>query len=255
MTNAHRDAQKRAFDAHYQRERDYWASTDPLTRYLIGWRLVTSIRRLRDAAGSRFPLDAKILFLCAGDGGEASLCCDEIGLTNIVFSDLSSVAVRSGMKRDPRLKGIVLDAENIELPDGSYDIVVIQDGLHHLRSPTKGFTEMLRVADVGVVFIEPHDSMVGRILGTKWEVNGDAINFCFRWNKRLVEQIASSYLGRETYRNLSFSYWHHNIAMARMGKIVGGGLWAKDFVAFAKATLDRLAPISGNMFSGIVLKG
>jgi ubiquinone/menaquinone biosynthesis C-methylase UbiE len=68
------------------------------------------------------------------------------------------------MDRDKRLKGIVLNAERTNLPSQSFDIALVQDGLHHLSSPVQGFTEMLRVAKRAVVFLEPHDSLVGRMI-------------------------------------------------------------------------------------------
>ena len=58
---------------------------------------------------------------------------------------------------DERLKTRVLNAEEMsEVEDGSYDLVLVQDGLHHLPRPTLGFTEMLRVARIAAIVIEPH---------------------------------------------------------------------------------------------------
>lgn len=254
MADTHREAQRIQFDQHYSETREYWFTEDPMTQYLLGWRLQTAIQKLRTAAGARFPLDASILFLCAGAGEEASWCCDTFGFTNVTFSDLSSVAVEAGVSRDARLKGIQLDAESPDLSDNCFDIVIIQDGLHHLRNPVRGFTEMLRVAKVGVIFIESHDSLASNAFGTKWEVNGEAVNFCFRWSNSMVQQVTSSYLGNVAFRNLSFSYWHHNIACSKIGNAIGGGRRGKVLISLLKDLANCVLPRSGNQFSGIILK-
>jgi hypothetical protein len=157
------------------------------------------------------------------------------------------------MDRDKRLKGIVLNAERTNLPSQSFDIALVQDGLHHLSSPVQGFTEMLRVAKRAVVFLEPHDSLVGRMIGTQWEKNGSAINYVFRWDKKLVDQVASSFLGPNSFDNLSLSFWHHNVVYAKARSILGGrfGLMV---VRSIKYFFDRLIGRLGNQFCGLVIK-
>lgn len=226
-----------------------------MTRYITFWRLAESIERFRALAGASFSEQSSVLFLCAGEGAEASVCYDVLGLRNVTFSDISPVAVTTGLNRDSRLKGFAADAENTGLNDASYDLVIVQDGLHHLRSPVRGFTEMLRIARLGAIFIEPHDALIGRLIGTEWEGHGDAVNYVFRWTRRLVQQAASSYLGQhDDFVNLSFSYWHHNIVYARLGELVGGGERGVRFVRAIKFALDHLLRGCGNQLSGIILK-
>ena len=67
--------------------------------------------------------------------------------------------------RDPRLDTRQMDAEALDVPDNSYDIVLVQDGLHELRRPVLGLTEMLRVARRAVIVIEPHTGVVAGLLG------------------------------------------------------------------------------------------
>jgi len=227
---------------------------DPLTQYLVSWRIRETFTRIHRYVGAdRFTLGSSLLFTCAGDGGEASVCAN-LGYSNVTFSDLSPIGVEVGMKRDPRLKGIAMDAENLDVPDNSYDVVIIQDGLHHLSSPVRGFTEAIRVARVAAILIEPHNSIVGKLIGKTWETNGDAVNYVFRWTKSLVEDVASSYLAPNKFDNLSFSYWHHNIVYAKIGGAVGGGRRGRVLIAATKFILDHLMPLSGNGLSGIVIK-
>jgi ubiquinone/menaquinone biosynthesis C-methylase UbiE len=251
----HNFAQRREFDTKYVESRSYWLTSEPMTSYVTLWRLSKSIKCFQAHAGGSFSSKSRVLFLCAGDGAEASACCDTFGLSNVTFSDISPVAISTGLRRDSRLLGFAADAENTGLKDASFDLVIVQDGLHHLRNPIRGFTEMLRIARLGVIFIEPHDSLVGRLIGTKWERHGDAINYVFRWTKRLVQQIASSYLGYgDVFMNVSFSYWHHNVVYARLGDLVGKGRRGIFLVGAIKFVLDHLFPFGGNQLSGIILK-
>jgi hypothetical protein len=221
-------------------------------RYVTYWRIMEAMRRLSVAAAGRVELDTPILVACAGEGGEASALCD-LGYTNVTMSDLSEMGVKAALQRDPRLKGLVLDAQKADLADRCFGVVLIQDGLHHLPSPVQGFTEMLRLASVGVVFLEPHDSLVGRWIGTRWERNGDAVNYVFRWTRKLVEDVSSSYLGPDAFRNLSFSFWHHNPSFDRLGRKLGGGRAGLTVIKGIKGLLDGLAARAGNQFCGLVL--
>src|SRR6185436_5595240 len=113
-------------------------------------------------------------------------------------SDLSEKAMALCRSFDERLKTRVLNAEEMsEVEDGSYDLVLVQDGLHHLPRPTLGFTEMLRVARIAAIVIEPHSGLVARAIGKTWEVEGDAVNYVFRWNRNILEQTTRSYLLQE----------------------------------------------------------
>ncbi len=232
--------------------RRHTVTTDPITRYLVRWRMTQAVERLLRAEPS-LSFDSPVLVLCAAEGYEGSMLMD-FGFTDITVSDLSSGILAAAQKRDPRLKTIALNAEATGLPDDAYSIVVIQDGLHHLTRPVLGYTEMLRIASRAVIFLEPHDSIVGRMIGTEWEQNGPAINYVFRWTKRLVQDVANSYLGRDAFRNLSFSFWHHNVVLDKAASVLGRGSFAAFCVRAAKGTMDRLFPHSGNQFCCLVIK-
>lgn len=91
------------------------------------------------------------------------------------------------------------------------------------------------------------------MIGTKWEKNGAAINYVFRWDKQLVEQVTSSYLGLDIFENLSFSFWHHNIIFVKLVKLFGQkfGLLA---VKGIKGLLDTITSRNANQFCGCMLK-
>jgi SAM-dependent methyltransferase len=258
-------SRRRAFVDHLQRQesrtdrlfaegpRPFVVSPDPLTEYLISWRLREAMRRVMKAANGRLSRACRVLVLCAADGYEGSLLRD-LEFEDVTVSDISPVAVSVALTRDPRLKGITLNAEDTGLDDSSFDLVITQDALHHLQRPVQGFTEMLRISRYGVIFLEPHDSLIGRMVGTKWEVHDEAKNYVFRWRKKLVGDLAASYLGSQSFRNLSFSFWHHNIVFGKLRKSFGGGPTAVYTIRGIKTVLDVALPGLGNQFCGLVLK-
>ena len=230
--------------------RKHVTSVDPATRYIVTWRLREAMARLM--SHGLISHDSTILTLCSGEGMEGSILCD-LGFKNVTVSDISENGVQAALDRDSRLNGIVLNAQDVNLADGSYDVLIVQDGLHHLQSPVQGFTEMLRLARIGVIFLEPHVSLVGQIIGMQWEQNGSAINYVFRWNKSIVEQVASSYLGPNSFHNLSFSFWHHNPFFAKITNKLGTktGLVV---IKLIKKILDFALGRFGNQFCGLVIK-
>jgi SAM-dependent methyltransferase len=232
--------------------RSHLLTDDALVQYLVRWRLSSAMTRLRRVAPD---LDehSSILVLCSGDGFEGSHLAD-LGYRDVTVSDLSVFGVRSALERDPRLRGVVLNATTPGVRDRSVDVVIVQDGLHHLVSPVAGFVEMLRICRRAAVFLEPHDSFAGRRAGTTWEVNGDAVNYVFRWNRQLVDQVANSYLGPDSCVNHSFSFWHHNVHLDRLGRRLGGGHRAVRVIDTLKRTGDRVLPRSGNQFCGTIVK-
>ncbi|MDP3999862.1 MAG: class I SAM-dependent methyltransferase [bacterium] len=63
-----------------------------------------------------------------------------------------------------RKKLRVIDAEKLDLPDDSYDLVYTWEVLHHLPHPEKAVAEMARVAKRHVVIYEPNRANVLQIL-------------------------------------------------------------------------------------------
>lgn len=251
----HTQRQQQHFDRSYgEGVRSHITTDDPMVRWIVRWRLREALQRL-GGASAEVTLGSRLLVMCAGDALEGSILCDE-GFRDVTISDISKVGVEQATERDPRMTGLVLNAESANLEDCSYDVVVVQDGLHHLQNPVLGFTEMLRVARVAAFFLEPHNSLAGRKLGRTWEIpeSGDAPNYVFRWTRRLVSDVAFSYLGQESHVNLSFSFWHHNIMLERLGKRLGGGERAIHALRVAKGAADRAVGRLGNQFCGLVVK-
>ncbi len=148
-----------------------------------------------------------VLIVAGGDTDHAIFAA--LGFNRVTISNLDSRM--NGSEFQP-YDWRFLDAEHLELTDGSYDYVVVHAGLHHLRSPHRGLTEMYRVARKGVVFLESRDSLTMRLierlnLTQPYEhaavfysegkfggvTNSEIPNYVYRWTEREVEKTISSY--------------------------------------------------------------
>lgn len=104
------------------------------------------------------------------------------------------------------------DAENLDFPDGSFDVTVVSAGLHHCRSPHRALLELYRVGRVAALALESRDSMLMRLairLGAVDEyelaavaahglrsggvANTSTPNFVYRWSEREVEKTVASF--------------------------------------------------------------
>ena len=232
---------------------DYHYTGDPLIRYLRDRRLHRALTEL-DKRGRLDVATQSVLLVCAGVGGEGTFLANQ-GFVDVTVSDLSEKALELCRRFDGRLKTKVLNAEEMaEIEDGSYDVVLVQDGLHHLPRPISGFTEMLRVARNAVVVIEPHSGLVARAIGKTWEIDGDAVNYVFRWNRNILEQATRSYLLQEDAEVIACRFFDHNLVVNRLVSKLP--LPRRLQLLAAKSVyrlLDLFATI-GNMMVGIVLK-
>src|SRR5215469_3212513 len=119
-----------------------------------------------------------------------------------------------------------LDAENIELPDNSYAVVIAHAVLHHCRSPHKAVTEMARIARKHILFIEPNESLLMRLLmkmgfsfpyelAAVWDNgyvaggmrNGPIPNFIYRWNKNELRKTLASGMPERQWTVCAYPYW------------------------------------------------
>ena len=129
------DAQRAEHDAIYSdRSESRWAfhyTADPLIRYLRDRRLDIALKTIA-RHGTLDPARQSALLVCGGVGGEGTYLANQ-GFSDVTVSDISPEGLEQCRRMDPRLKTRVLNAEDMaELPDSSVDIVLVQDGLHHL---------------------------------------------------------------------------------------------------------------------------
>lgn len=251
------ERQLKAFDEIYGSQIERWSfhdTKDPLIRYLRDRRIKIGVQRAMKVSGST-PQEWDALIVCGGVGGEGSLLAN-LGFRSVTVSDFSRRALEICEVRDPRLKTSVADAEAMSFPDESFDVVLVQDGLHHLARPMLGYTEMLRVARRAVIVIEPHAGLVAKLIGTTWEKHGDEVNYVFRWNQLLLEEPALSLLLDPTVYITAIRTWDHNLFVGRLIRKIRLGI-GRPAVLAAKAFYAALnIPFSrfGNSMIGVVIK-
>jgi len=152
------------------------------------------------------------------------------------FKDITLSNFRSELAKDAhsnlsaKVKLLTIDAEQIDLPGGSFDCVFAHEVLHHCRSPHRALCEMLRVARKHVVLLEPNDSLSMRVLTWAgfsfpyeifsvvyhgYEAGGvrDSCvpNFIYRWNANEVRKTVSSYLAEHASLVHAYPYWDFNV--------------------------------------------
>ena len=230
---------------------DFLTTGNKFTRYIIDRRLKKGLEVLKKRFKQEDLYNWSVLIVCGGVGGEGIFFLKN-GFKNVTNSDFSENAIGIAKTLDPRLKTLVLNGESLSLKDETYDLVVVRDGLHHLPRPVLGFTEMIRVAKKAIIVVEPYDSMVGNIIGTEWEGHEGALNYVFRWNKSLVNQVVKSYMLKrfETIKVLRF--WDHNVMMSKLSSF----LPEKFKYYFVRSLYLLLSSIDflGNMMVAIVIK-
>lgn len=251
------DDQKTAFDTIYTCEdRDRWSfhdTDDVLIRYLRDRRIRIAIAHLKKVTNNHDLGRWTALVICGGVGGEGTLLAN-LGFRETTVSDFSESALKICSARDPRLQTRVINAEKVDAPDNSFDVVLVQDGLHHLPRPVSGYTEMLRVARKAAIVIEPHTGLIANMIGTEWEQHGDCINYVFRWNKQLLTQVTRSVLLKSRYDARVIRTWDHNVVMGKVARMVGGGRFGLFVVRGCYGVLNCCFGWFGNMFIGVVVK-
>ncbi len=152
------------------------------------------------------------------------------------FKDITLSNFRSQLEEDvhtnlsAKVKLLAIDAEKVDLPDGSFDCVFAHEVLHHCRSPHRALCEMLRVASKHVVLQEPNDSLSMRVLTRTgfsfpyeifsvvyhgYQAGGvrDSCipNFIYRWNANELRKTVSSYLAEYMFLMHAYPYWDFNV--------------------------------------------
>jgi SAM-dependent methyltransferase len=195
--------QRSCYEAIFSKAKKSWEfhdTPDPLTRYVRDRRLGVALEGWKKAAKARGESleGLSVLCVCGGVGGEASFLKNQGLNLKVTNSDFSPNALKICKARDPEIPCLELNAEDMDLEDNSFDLVLVQDGLHHLPRPVLGLNEMVRIARRGVAVIEPQRGFLNR-WATTWERQEEggqkAVNYVFRWDKGLFEALIQSQLG------------------------------------------------------------
>jgi SAM-dependent methyltransferase len=156
---------------------------------------------------------ATVLEVCGGSGMMAEKFARAGGI--VTASDFSRAAVSRMRERARRysfrLTTLVADAENLPFANREFDIVAVHDGLHHLERPERAIREMARVANKGVLIMDPSRALLTRLavkLGIAEEVE-DAGNEVKRLEPRAVASILSECGFEEVRWQRTLMYYPH----------------------------------------------
>jgi ubiquinone/menaquinone biosynthesis C-methylase UbiE len=149
-----------------------------------------------------------VIAVCAGSR-ERDLFA-ELGFTNVLITNLDDRITDEGAFAP--FSWSLQDAQNLNVPDASFDFAFVADGLHHCSSPHKALLEMYRVSRKGLVVVESRDNLLMRIATSvglspayeleavvdndfRWGgVDNTAIpNYIYRWTESEFKKTISSF--------------------------------------------------------------
>lgn len=154
-----------------------------------------------------------------------------VGFRRMTLSNVEPlVDAESEPMPDAEITLLYADLEKLPVPDGSYDLVLAHEVLHHCRSPHAALVEMLRASRRQVIVMEPNDSAVMRWLtrlrlSASYELpavihndykkggvnNTDIPNFIYRWDRRTIYQTVAACLPELEFALYLRRYWDFNV--------------------------------------------
>jgi len=106
--------------------------------------------------------DLKVLVICCGGGFDSCYLVKNGAV--VTATDIDKKLVSETKKRCKKIRTMVADATKLPFKDKEFDVVWVNDGLHHLDDPYKGLNEMYRVAKKGFVFLEAQKTFLTPLL-------------------------------------------------------------------------------------------
>jgi SAM-dependent methyltransferase len=221
---------------------------------------------------SGMSLDQRVLIV--GGSAEDEHTLRQAGFKHIVNSNLPTDMGRMSGSESAREQHLALDAEQIELPADSFDLVFASEVLHHCVSPHRALCEMLRVSRRYVLFLEPNDSLAMNVLvrmrfSFPYELpavidhdyqsgglrDSHIPNFIYRWNRHEVFKTVSSCIPERIFSVHANPYWDFSVTKedldlrkaTRIGSITSV-MGAGNFILllrFAQLFLNWIPPLRG----------
>jgi len=158
-------------------------------------------------------------------------------LMGLGFSNITLTNLDDGTE-PPEVPGITYqtaDAEQLDIPDRSYDVVFVHESLHHCRSPHTALCEMIRVSRRHVIMLEPNDSAgmslltrlgfsapyeTAAVIANSYRRGGvrdtHIPNYIYRWSGHEVAKTVSSYLAERQFSVTSYPYWDFNLRKSEL---------------------------------------
>jgi SAM-dependent methyltransferase len=223
------------------------------------------------ASGISFDQRALII---GGSADDEQLLRD-VGFQQIVNSNLPTDMDRLVAGEPvPETEHLALDAEHIDLPDDSFDLVFASEVLHHCRSPHQALCEMIRVSRRHVLFMEPNDSLamaalvkmrfsfpyeLPAVVAHDYRSGGlrdsQIPNFIYRWNQHEVVKTVSACIPERVFSVRAHPYWDFGLTerdldlrkATRLGSITSM-IGARNFISLlqlAQFFFNSIPPLRG----------
>ena len=182
-------------------------NTGKLYSFFINYKFASGLKALKGPFPGRLILD-----LCCGSGMGSEIYANR-GM-RVIGVDYSLDCIKRARIRAERYRFsanfLVSDGQQLPFKERSFDYVAVHDGLHHLREPCKAVREMCRVAQRGILVIEPGKSLATSLairLGISLEYEGD--DFVYRLNECEVKQwLMGTTFGKLNMRRYAMYYPH-----------------------------------------------
>lgn len=212
--------------------------------------------RLRHPLLSVIAANPKSSWLTIGDGrfGTDANYLLRHGIKSVVASDLNDNLLKIAFESKFINSYSIINAENIEFKDDSFDFIYCKEALHHFPRPYIALHEMYRVAKFGVILTEPRDfsisnnllshlfnKLVHSILGKKNHFFEPVGNYVYGFSEREYEKFL---LGMH-FNKIAFAYCNDSYAQG-IELVNSAPKSVLDFYAHLKlkgkiATLDLLS--------------
>lgn len=162
----------------------------------------------------------RVLAVCATEAEARTFV--KFPFEEIVVSGLveANDAIQQVIRSDRRVSYRKENCEHLSLPSRSFDLIFCKEGLHHLARPVLGLYEMLRVCNGAVLLLEPYECLLNRLLqklklSSDYERDKDEsidgrYNYVFRWHKKLLHDLLSSYYLDSGFRVEIFLGWQRS---------------------------------------------
>jgi SAM-dependent methyltransferase len=165
---------------------------------------------------------------------------------NVLATSLTDSHLRIAQERGYIDKFQAENAERLSFKDDSFDFILCKESYHHFPRPAIAFYEMVRVARVGVVLIEPMDGSL-RLLDwgkdvVKRALRGDRTsqfepsgNFLYRANVREIEKMMTAIAGAAVAVKQFNDFYHPRLALQSSAGTTFGLLATKAGIAIQNA--------------------
>ena len=161
----------------------------------------------RELALGTIGLADRVLVTCGGNLDRIKLLA--AGFKEVVISNLASHGGHGDYSPFPWEHQ---DIENLTFADGSFDIVIVHNGLHHCYNPVHAMGELCRVARKIVIAFEPYETWLTRLgarlgYGQRYEdsavhgnggtgggvANTEIPNYVYRFRESEVRKFARAF--------------------------------------------------------------